>query len=156
MENEPNAEAIVTRAFSFICALILGMPWMLHHPRSSYANEFATSATGRKVLLKDDGTWTYADKETPSASQPSGDTADQTLRAHCLSEWTDDFRMRSYCERQQKEAVQALEMGRPQDISQDEFASVRRRCAGEWPTDFRMREYCERQQHNGIRELRRQ
>lgn len=63
--------------------------------------------------------------------------------------------MRSFCEKQQREAVRTLAMGKPGDISQDEFASVRNRCAGEWLGDFQMRAYCEKQQFEAIRELKR-
>jgi hypothetical protein len=63
--------------------------------------------------------------------------------------------MRSYCEKKQRAAVQTLAMGKPADISQENFASARRRCAAEWPNDFSMRAYCEQKQYVGIRELKR-
>jgi hypothetical protein len=80
---------------------------------------------------------------------------DEVIRRLCLREWGDDFRMRSYCESSQMSAVRTLRMGRPADISEDQFVSVRRRCAGEWPEDFRMRAYCESQQFAAIRDLKR-
>jgi hypothetical protein len=91
----------------------------------------------------------------PDESPINSETVAQTIRAHCLSEWKDDFQMRAYCEKQQREAVQVLAIGRPRDVSQEEFVSVRRRCASEWPADFQMRAYCQKQQYEGIRELRR-
>jgi hypothetical protein len=107
---------------------------------------------------KNDGTWTDVPSQSgPTTPQPTPTFADedQIIQRHCLKEWADDFRMRAYCERQQREATQTLAMGKPADISQEHFLSVRRRCAGEWPTDFRMRAYCEIKQITGVRELNR-
>jgi TPR repeat protein len=76
------------------------------------------------------------------------------IRRKCANEWPTDFQMRAYCEKQQREAIQTLSTGQPQDIPQDQFAMIRRKCANEWPTDFQMRAYCEKQQFSAIRELR--
>jgi hypothetical protein len=122
---------------------------------AAHADELATTASGRKVLLKDDGTWENA--EQPPTSSPSADdysSADKIIRANCQSQWDDDFSMLSYCIKQQKAAIEILATGKPPDISQDQFMSVRRRCAGQWATDFGMREYCEKQQFSAIRELK--
>lgn len=123
--------------------------------RNLEAAEYATSESGRRVLLRDDGTWVAAGSP-PVAQQQGSDrgTEEQTLQAKCRSEWGDDFRMRAYCEKQQRESLQTLSMGSPPDIPQDQFISVRRRCTGEWPGDYRMQAYCEKQQFGAIRELR--
>ena len=122
-------------------------------PESAMANELATSASGRKVLLKDDGTWTYLDNSAPKTSSRDRNGED-TIGTFCLSEWHDDFAMRAYCEKKQRDAVRALALGRPTDIAENEFAMVRRHCAGEWPNDFSMRAYCEQKQFTAIRDLR--
>jgi len=76
--------------------------------------------------------------------------ADATLRAKCEEEWKTDFRMRAYCEGQQKAALAALQ-GR--GIATTERAAIRRQCAGEWPRDFRMMNYCEEQQLQALQSL---
>jgi hypothetical protein len=120
------------------------------------AAEYATTDGGRRVLLKDDGSWADLEKlprtpQTPDDGMPT----DQTIRQKCLREWTNDFSMRAFCEKKQREAVHALGTGRPQDISQDEFKIVRNKCTAEWPDDFSMRAFCEKKQFGAIRELRR-
>jgi hypothetical protein len=142
----------VRRAPAFVYAIFIATSWIVFDPTLLHADELATLPSGRKVLLKDDGTWTYADKITPNTTPANASTVDQ-IRAHCLSEWSDDFEMRAYCESQQKEAARVLAVGKPQDISQEQFASVRGRCAGQWADDFEMRAYCEKQQYEAIRKL---
>jgi len=88
-------------------------------------------------------------------SEPLGDysDADQVIKRHCQHEWPSDYSMRSYCTKQQREAVAILRRGCPSDIPGDVFASVRENCAREWPDDYSMRLYCEQQQLNAFREL---
>jgi hypothetical protein len=130
-----------------LSCMLLALPFAI-------AEELATTYSGRKVLLKDDGTWTYVDRSTPNTA--SGDAnIEQTIRAFCLGEWHDNFDMRAYCEKKQREAVRVLASGKPNDIAQNDFVTVRRHCAGEWPNNFDMRAYCERQQFKAIRDLRR-
>jgi hypothetical protein len=47
-----------------------------------------------------------------------------------------------------------LNVGKPDDISQELFVVVRKKCIKEWPDDFSVREYCERKQFDAIRKLR--
>jgi TPR repeat protein len=79
--------------------------------------------------------------------------AEGVLRDKCSNDWKDDFRMRAYCEQQQREAVQKLSNGSPTDVPPERFATVRRKCANDWPTDYKMRAYCEGQQYAAIRQL---
>jgi hypothetical protein len=76
------------------------------------------------------------------------------IRTKCAKQWPTDFDMRAYCERKQREALQTLSRGKPDDIDQGEFTTVRAKCAKQWSTDFDMRTYCERKQYDAIRELR--
>jgi len=76
--------------------------------------------------------------------------AETTLRAKCEEEWNTDFRMRSYCESQQKDALAAL---RQRTISTSDTAAIRRQCSSEWPRDFRMMNYCEEQQLQALGSL---
>lgn len=69
------------------------------------------------------------------------------IRTKCKADWTTDFSMRAYCEKQQYEAVRALAKGKPSDITQKEFDIIRPKCEKDWSTDFTMRVYCEKQQY---------
>lgn len=79
--------------------------------------------------------------------------AAQTIEQKCAEEWPNDFRMRSYCQDQQREGVAALSQGRPASVTQDAFGIIRGKCADEWPRDFKMRAYCETQQYDGYHAL---
>jgi hypothetical protein len=84
-----------------------------------------------------------------NAEPPSDSAANVMIRSHCTSEWPDDFRMRKYCEDQQKEGLSALRARR----LNGSLSKIRTKCAKEWPDDFRMRDYCEKQQLKAVREL---
>jgi hypothetical protein len=134
---------------------VCGMVSILMLTQVVYADELATSASGRKVLLKDNGTWVGLG--ATAASNPSADDysdTDSVIRAYCQSQWRTDFNMQSYCIKNQKAAIAVLLLGKPHDVSQDQFVSVRQECANQWETDFSMREYCEKQQYSAIRELK--
>jgi hypothetical protein len=90
-------------------------------------------------------------KAVPKPNEVVG--TEQIIQGKCQGEWPDDFSMRAFCEKQQRAAVLTLSAGKPQDIPQDMFLTVRRKCTGEWPNDFIMRAFCEKQQFVGIREL---
>ncbi len=79
--------------------------------------------------------------------------AEKVIRRHCEREWPDDYNMRSYCTKQQRQALSILKQGRPNDIPEQVFAEVRSKCAAEWPDDYNMRQYCEKQQFDAYREL---
>jgi hypothetical protein len=120
------------------------------------AEEYATTDAGRRVVLRDNGTWVEVPAPRSSSGAPSpGNNVDQIIRRKCQNEWPTDFSMQAYCERKQREGVQTLAQGRPQDIQENQFAIIRQKCNGEWPEDFGMRAYCERKQYEAIRQLRR-
>jgi hypothetical protein len=79
--------------------------------------------------------------------------ADVVIRRHCEREWPEDFSMRAYCMRQQREAILELQRGGPPDLPDVAFRSIRDKCALEWPDDYSMRLYCEQQQIQGYREI---
>jgi hypothetical protein len=81
--------------------------------------------------------------------------AEQVIRRHCERQWPNDYKMRSYCTEQQREALAVLKQGRPQAIPEEVFAGIRNKCALEWPNDYAMRRYCEQQQFDSYRELER-
>lgn len=79
--------------------------------------------------------------------------AEQVIRRHCESEWPNDYSMRSYCTKQQHQALAALKQGRLHDIPEEVFAGIRSKCAADWPENYSMRQYCEKQQFDSYREL---
>lgn len=79
---------------------------------------------------------------------------DATITQHCEADWPDDFRMRAFCEQQQRNGLNTLNQGKPDDISEGEFSTIRSSCTRDWPDDFRMRAFCEEQQYKAVRELR--
>jgi hypothetical protein len=94
------------------------------------------------------------DEEVPTLEDNYSE-AEQVIRRHCEREWPDDYNMRNYCIKQQRQALAILKRGRPQDIPEEVFASIRSKCAVEWPEDYSMRQYCEKQQFDSYRELER-
>ena len=74
------------------------------------------------------------------------------IEKKCADEWGTDFRMRDFCQNQQRESLTELR-ARPMN-SADEQA-IRSQCASEWPDDMRMRNYCENRQLEALRNLRR-
>jgi hypothetical protein len=91
-----------------------------------------------------------------AASEDKYSEAEQVIRSCCESQWPDDYTMRNYCISQQREAVDALKRGRPDDIPQGVFAGIRSKCAADWPEDYNMRLYCEKQQIDSYRDLARE
>jgi hypothetical protein len=94
-------------------------------------------------------------EKTPDGQTTKGIGRDgDAIRQHCLGQWPSDFAMRAYCERKQREAVETLGRGRPEDISADDYTIIRGKCATDWPGDFAMRAYCEIKQYEAVRALR--
>lgn len=79
--------------------------------------------------------------------------AEAVIRHHCEKEWPDDFSMRAYCIEQQRDALNKLKEGSPQNVPNDVFKGIRQKCASEWPDDYAMRVYCESQQLEGYRRV---
>lgn len=65
------------------------------------------------------------------------------IRPKCAADWPDDFTMRAYCEKQQREAVAAL-LARP--MTSVDQATIRTKCRKDWASDYNMQNYCEQQQ----------
>jgi len=79
--------------------------------------------------------------------------ANQIIEQKCTEEWPNDFRMRRYCQEQQREGIATLSRGQPASVNRDAFMIIRGKCAEEWPRDFKMRAYCETQQYESYRAL---
>lgn len=80
-------------------------------------------------------------------------TAREIIEAHCEQKWPDDYAMKAYCIKRQEAALAKLKMGRPSNIPEEVFASIRAKCARKWPEDFAMRNYCEQRQIEAFRGL---
>ena len=73
-----------------------------------------------------------------------------TTQQSCEKEWGTDFRMRAFCETQQRESASTL---RQRSMTTTDQQAIRKQCLGEWPTDFRMQNFCEEQQLKALKEL---
>jgi hypothetical protein len=61
------------------------------------------------------------------------------IGAKCAKDWPDDFRMRAYCEEQQRAGASNLSS---RTMTTSDQQTIRSKCATDWPDDFRMRDYC--------------
>lgn len=99
--------------------------------------------------------------QTPEATSGTPSTAfieseeqfKQMSSELCKNEWPDDFRMRSYCQEQQKKGYDNLLRSVPSGLTEEVYNTIKVLCKGEWPKDFRMRAYCEEQQIKGYNNL---
>jgi hypothetical protein len=118
----------------------------------------AVTEDGKKVILKSDGTWLYAEsdrkenKEKRKTDEYAG--SGETIEQECKKDWPEDFAMRNFCEKKQRTAVEKLKAGKPLDISERDYVVVHTTCSTDWPKDFSMRHYCEQKQFDALRELR--
>lgn len=87
-------------------------------------------------------------EQSTESDRPSGQE-DQTVTAKCAKEWPDDFVMRNYCAKTQREALTLLNA---RNMSGTNERVIRTKCAKDWPDDFQMRNYCEEQQLKAIRQ----
>jgi hypothetical protein len=92
---------------------------------------------------------------SPASTDEPYETSEHVIQAHCEEQWPEDFSMRAYCIRQQREAVRALKRGGPEDIPGETFGRIRTACATQWANDYSMRVYCEKQQVEAYREIKR-
>ncbi|MDA3820786.1 MAG: TIR domain-containing protein [Candidatus Delongbacteria bacterium] len=84
----------------------------------------------------------------------SYDDSDEIIKNYCKNYWTDDFSMQVSCINEQKEAVNILKKGKPDDITDDDFTIIRKKAAEDWPDDFTMRVSQEHEQFDAIRKLK--
>ncbi len=81
--------------------------------------------------------------------------AEEIIQRHCEAQWNDDYSMRSYCEEQQRRAVDNLRHQSPEGMPSEVFRRIRAKATEEWPEDFEMRLYIENQQIEAYRKLQR-
>lgn len=80
--------------------------------------------------------------------------AQMVIEKHCEAEWPDDYSMRAFCIEQEERALQQLKEGRPADIPEDVFHTIRRHSAEQWPDQFSMRLFTEQEEIKSFRKLR--
>lgn len=90
-----------------------------------------------------------AGAQTPAPKAPPASDL-TTLQRKCEVQWKDDYRMRAYCETQQKNALAAL---KKRSMVSPEQRGIRTKCTEKWPGDFRMMNYCEEQQLKALASL---
>jgi hypothetical protein len=90
---------------------------------------------------------------TPNSAPTINANEQQVIQSKCQADYPKDFNIQAYCEKQQREALQALALGRPQDIPENQFAIVRSKCQADYPKDFNMQAYCEKQQREALQAL---
>lgn len=72
------------------------------------------------------------------------------IASKCARDWPTDFAVRVFCERQQREALEKLEV-RP--MTTPDQGTIRSKCATDWPEDYAVRNFCEEQQLNALQQL---
>ncbi len=72
-------------------------------------------------------------RKRTSASGDDYSDAEQVIRRHCKQAYPDDYNMRNFCTKQQREALVVLKQGRPRDIPEEEFAQIRNKVRGGLP-----------------------
>lgn len=75
------------------------------------------------------------------------------IKNHCENKWSDDLDMKNYCIKNQYEALEKLNKGKPYEVAIDDFKIIRANCASKWATDFGMRVHCEKSQFEGIQSI---
>lgn len=80
--------------------------------------------------------------------------AERIIKEQSKIEWPTDHEMQLYYINNQRTAVEELKKGKPADLSDEEFATIRRIAEAEWPLNFEMRLYKETNQIASLRALR--
>lgn len=84
-------------------------------------------------------------KSTAAQSVPGFDVGSK-----CAKDWPDDFAVRAYCEKRQREALDTLSA---RSMTTPDERTIRSKCAADWPDDYAVRNYCEERQLEALRQL---
>jgi hypothetical protein len=79
---------------------------------------------------------------------------DEKIKKYCKAYWPNDYSMQVSCINEQREAVNILKKGKPQDISEDDFIMIRKKAEEDWPDDYTMRVSQETEQFEAVRKLK--
>lgn len=80
--------------------------------------------------------------------------SNEKINNYCKAYWPDDYSMQVSCIKEQRDAVNILKKGKPEDISEDDFIMIRKKAEEDWPDDYTMRVSQETEQYDAIRKLR--
>lgn len=80
--------------------------------------------------------------------------ADEIIKKQSEIEWSENYEMRVNHIEEQREAVKKLQIGKPDDLTDEEFNRIRTRAKNEWPLNFIMRLDEEERQIASLRKLK--
>lgn len=72
------------------------------------------------------------------------------VAAKCAEDWSTDFAMRVFCEKQQREALEKLNA---RSMTTPDQRTIRTKCTTDWPEDYSMRNFCEERQLQALEQL---
>jgi hypothetical protein len=122
----------------------------IHELRSIWLGAQITGR-GHYALRNADGAVGSRPVPTQAPTAPAAQSVTPDIRKKCATEWADDFVMRAFCEKQQREAQAKLNT---RAMSSGDQRTIRDKCTREWPDDFIMRDFCEEQQLKALGSLR--
>ena len=80
--------------------------------------------------------------------------AEKITKIQSEIEWPDDYEMRLHYIESQSAAIKKLKMGKPKDLTDQEFQKIRMRSKRDWPLNFEMRLHEEETQIDSLRKLK--
>ncbi|NOQ26478.1 MAG: TIR domain-containing protein [Bacteroidales bacterium] len=120
-------------------------------PPSSYQSYISKLS---KISLTDKITNETEAKEDIVKVESEFNDSDEKIKSYCKAYWPDDYSMQVSCINEQKDAVNILKKGKPEDISEDDFIMIRKKADEDWADDYTMRVSQENEQFDAIRKLR--
>jgi hypothetical protein len=145
LEIEPEGAAVYQRHVDAIV-------YSAHPPQATELP--APAIVPARIEPKPSGTTpAEASGSSTAADADEYSDADEVIARHCEREWPDDYNMRAYCIKQQRDAVASLKSTMHPEIPTAVLQQIRRKCAREWPDDYNMRHYCEQQQLTAYRQM---
>jgi hypothetical protein len=80
--------------------------------------------------------------------------AEKIIKIQSEIEWPDDYEMRLHYIESQRAAIKKLKIGKPKDLTDQEFQKIRMRSKRDWPLNFEMRIHEEETQIDSLRKLK--
>lgn len=73
--------------------------------------------------------------------------SDMIIKKRCEELWNDNTEMKKSCEKLEMGALATLKAGKPSNVTESDFQSIRKQCTERYSKDFIMRVGCERTQY---------
>lgn len=124
---------------------------------SEKASVYQTYINQLSKLVSSESSLTESKTDTNSDSileNSDYSDSDKKIKTYCKGYWPDDYSMQVSCINEQREAVEILKKGKPDDISADDFVLIRKKASEYWKNDYTMRLSQEKEQFDAIRKLR--